>query len=197
MSTRQSELIVAQPKVLTRKQELFARLIVANPSWTQTECAIEAGFKPDNATVTASQLMVKKEVRAAISRLQRQCFERVEITAAETLREIAAIAFANLEDFVTVGPTGEPVIDLTKLQRDQWAAISEVTEDATGGDNDGERRLVLRRRLKMHPKLQALELLAKHFKLLTDKVEHDLSDRMVERLAQGRQRLKTIEASAA
>lgn len=191
-------MIVATSINITRRQQLFVREYLVDLNGA--EAAIRAGYKPDNAKVVASTMLAKPEIRAAVSRLQRKSFERVDINAAEVLRELGAIAFSNMADFISVGEDGLPVLNLSKLDRDQWAAVSEYTEDATGGQNDGERRLVVRRKVKLTAKVEALALLAKHFGLVKEKVEHDLSDRLVEKLAAGRGRAsnrpKVLEMTA-
>jgi hypothetical protein len=73
-------------------------------------------------------------------------------------------------------------IDLSALTHDQSAAITELTNDllirGTEKDEDGDDVPVQVRRtkIKLGGKLQALEMLAKYRKLLTDKVEHTDAD---------------------
>ena len=50
------------PKRLTEKQIKFAQLIVSNEGrMTGTECATEAGYEPDRARITASELQSPKK----------------------------------------------------------------------------------------------------------------------------------------
>jgi len=50
------------PKRLTEKQMKFAQLIVSNEGrMTGTECATEAGYEPDRARITASELQSPKK----------------------------------------------------------------------------------------------------------------------------------------
>jgi hypothetical protein len=53
------------------------------------------------------------------------------------------------------------------------ACISEITEDTTGGSGDGERRAVLRTKVKFWDKTRGLEMLGRHLKLYTDIVRHE------------------------
>lgn len=176
---------------LTKRNELFCReyLIDLNGK----EAAIRAGYKPDNAKVVASMMLARPEIRFRIAKLQESTFERLDLTAQRVLYELACIAFTNAQDFTTVGPDGEPQLDMAKMSRDQWAAIAEYTEDATGGQNDGERKLIVRRKIKSHDKVAALGMLGKYFKLFTEKVEHSFSDEIIAKLQEGRQRVKTLE----
>lgn len=176
---------------LTKRRERFCREYIIDMNGK--EAAIRAGYKPDNAKVIASSLLAEPEVRFMVSKLIEQQFERLDMTAARVLYELCCIAFSNAQDFTTIGPDGEPMLDMTKMSREQMAAIAEYTEDATGGQNDGERRLIVRRKIKTHDKVAALGLLGKHFKLFTEKMEHGFSDEVIEKLREGRQRLKTLE----
>src|SRR6266403_3476430 len=178
-------------KRLTRRQELFCREYLVDLNGTQA--AIRAGYKPDNANVVASIMLSKPGIRFRVTQLQEAVFQRIDLNAERVLFELASIAFANLQDFTRLGADGEPELDLSQLSREQWAALGEYTEDATGGQNDGERRLVLRRKIKLHDKTAALGLLGKHFKLFTEKHEHGLSDELVAALNEGRQRVKMLE----
>ena len=153
------------------------------------EAAIRAGYKPDNAKVVACMILQKPEIRFQVAKLQERVFERLDLNAQRVLYELACIAFANAQDFTTVGLDGMPELDMSKLSRDQWAAIAEYTEDATGGQNDGERRLIVRRKIKQHDKVAALGMLGKYFKLFTEKVEHGFSDEVIAKLQEGRQRV--------
>jgi phage terminase small subunit len=138
------------------------------------EAAIRAGYKPDNAKVVACMILQKPEIRFQVAKLQERVFERLDLNAQRVLYELACIAFANAQDFTTVGLDGMPELDMSKLSRDQWAAIAEYTEDATGGQHD---------------KVAALGMLGKYFKLFTEKVEHGFSDEVIAKLQEGRQRV--------
>lgn len=172
---------------LTKRQELFCREYILDMNGTQA--AIRAGYKPDNAKVIACMMLQKPEVRFQVAKLQEKSFERLDLNAQRVLYELACIAFANAQDFTRIGEDGEPELDMSKMSREQWAAIAEYNEDSTGGQNDGERRLIVRRKIKMLDKVGALGLLGKHFKLFTEKHEHGFSDDVIAKLNEGRQRV--------
>ena len=157
--------------------------------------AKEAGY-----VSSGTGILKKPHVKAYLQLLQDALAEKSKITAERAILEIGKIAFSNLRDFVTVDENGIPHFDFRNTTREQWAALTEFTEDTTGGQNDGERRLVIRQRAKIGGKIQALELLAKHFSLLTEKHEHSFSDEIIAKLNEGRQRVierhepKQIEA---
>ena len=75
------------------------------------------------------------------------------------MREVALIGFANMGDYIQVDGN-EVSVDLSKLSRDQAAAIQEVTTETRGGGNKKAAR-VTRTRLKLADKRPALELLGR------------------------------------
>ena len=77
-------------------------------------------------------------------------------------------------DYLPVGSHGDPVLDFSQLTRDQAAALVEVTgEDFV--DGRGENACELRRiRIKLANRINALELLGKHYKLYVNPHEQDL-----------------------
>ena len=52
-------------------------------------------------------------------------------TAREVLEQLTKISFANIQDYVRIGPDGDPVLDFENLTRDQAAALQEVTVSAS------------------------------------------------------------------
>jgi phage terminase small subunit len=121
------------------------------------------------------------EVRSAIQKK----LEKYDITPERVLAEIAKLGYSNMDDFVE--PYGDGLrLALSKTTRDQRACIAELTEDTTGGSGDGERKLVVRTKVKLHDKTKNLELLGRHLKLFTDRVEHTGLEGLADRLNQVR-----------
>jgi hypothetical protein len=77
----------------------------------------------------------------------------------------------------------DPVLDWSKLTRDQAAALIEVTvEDFLDGRGEDARE-VRRVHFKLANKIDALELLGKHHRLYVERHVHDFSNGVAERLA--------------
>ena len=111
------------------------------------------------------------------------------MSAAQVLGELSTVARSNMLDYMKI-ENGEAVVDFSKLTREQAAAIAEITVDeAGGGGGDGVRERVQRTRLKLWDKLKGLELVGKHLKLFTEKIELSGDEDLLERLAAGRKRL--------
>jgi phage terminase small subunit len=55
---------------LSEMQEKFCQLYVCNPTWTQTECAIAAGYSEGSAHVTASRFLNGRDYPDVIKRIE-------------------------------------------------------------------------------------------------------------------------------
>jgi phage terminase small subunit len=153
----------------TLRQQMFAREYVIDLNGTRA--AIAAGYAEKAAATAASQLLKNAKVSKLINDLQSKRASRLDIKADRVAEELHRLAFANMQDYMRVNEDGWPELDLSTLTRDQAAAIQEFSEDATGGQNDGERRLVIRRRFKLADKGQNLERLGRHLGMFQDNVK--------------------------
>ena len=169
------------------RQEMFAREYVIDLNGTRA--AIAAGYSEKSAAQNASVLIRNKKVIAIIDKLNSKRASKLEITAEKLDEETARLAFSNMGDFVSTDEQGKPKgIDLSKLTREQWAAVQEIREDTTGGSGDGERKAVLRTTLKLSDKKAALELLYRRQGLLTDKTQVSGLEGLADQLAAMRSR---------
>ena len=163
-----------------------------------TRAAKAAGYSQSTASSKALQLLRIGKVRKLIDEFNTQRASRTGVTADRVVEELARLAFSNMQDFVSVDEDGKPQgIDMSKLSRDQFAAVQEIREDTTGGAGDGERRLILRTTLKLADKTKNLELLGRHLKMFTDKVEHSADSSLADIISGFRQRLKDADANPA
>jgi phage terminase small subunit len=146
---------------MTPKQQRFVKEYLIDLNATQA--AIRSGYSKRTANEQGARLLANASVKAAIDRGMKKIAERCDITAEKVLREISLVAFANMKTFTKWGPSGVEIMDSGGLTKDQSAAIAEVSETVTkeGGS----------KRVKLHDKLKALELLGKHLILFTDKLE--------------------------
>lgn len=132
---------------LTSKQEAFAQHYALHGDAIEAYKA--AGYswkrmKKETLRVKAAELVAHGTVSVLIAELQARKRERAEhvfdITADRILQELAAIGFANMQDYVRVDGDGQPSLDFSNLKRHQWAAIGEVTiEDIETGQRTGKR----------------------------------------------------------
>jgi len=135
------------------------------------------------ASFRGSLVLRRPWVRDYIGAMQAEIKARMALTKENVLEELGRLGFANMTDFVVLQENGTPQFDFSGLSREQSAAIQEMTID-TYTEGQGEDGLTVRSvKVKLAPKINALELLGKHFKLFTDVVENhtvgDVSDEIV------------------
>ena len=151
---------------LTAKQERFVAEYLVDLNATQA--AIRAGYSKRTARSQGQRLLTNVDIAKAINAAVARRSERTEIEADAVIRELAKIGFANMLDYMRVTDEGEMVVDLSKITREQAAAIGEVTvEDFMDGRGD-DARAVRRVRFKLADKRAALVDLGRHFALFTD-----------------------------
>lgn len=157
-------------KKLTAKQQRFVEEYLIDLNATQA--AIRAGYSEATAAEQGSRLLTNVKVSKAIAEDRKRLSERTEITQDRVLAELAKIGFANMDDYITVGSDGDPFVDLSALDRDKAAAISEVTvEDFTDGRGD-DARDVRRVKFKLLDKRAALVDIGRHLGMFPSKFEH-------------------------
>jgi phage terminase small subunit len=140
------------------------------------EAYIAAGYKAAGAEANASRLIRNDKVSARIADLKGKAAEGAVATAREVLEQLTKIGFANMQDYMRIGPDGDPALDFANLSRDQAAALQEVTVESYidgGGENAREVKKV---KFKLADKRAALVALGRHHRLFTDKFEHGGKD---------------------
>jgi phage terminase small subunit len=169
---------------LTAKQALFVKEYLVDLN--ATRAAIAAGYSKRTAEAAGSRLLRNVKVRAEIDKQTADRKQRLSISADAVLQELARIAFANMMDYMTI-QDGDAYVDLSKVTREQAAAIQEITSetyiDGYEGKGEEKKPIVVRRtKFKLGDKRASLELLGKHLKLFTDRTEtldlNALFDRM-------------------
>jgi phage terminase small subunit len=121
-----------------------------------TQAAIRAGYSPDTARSIGCENLTKPNISEAIAELMAARSARTKVTADQVVERLAALAFANIFDFMRIGEDGDPYIDMSHLTRDQAAALQEfVVEDFKDGRGE-DARDVRKIRIKMHDKLRPL-----------------------------------------
>ena len=141
---------------LTEKQKRFVAEYLVDLNATQA--AIRAGYSPKTANRIGSQNLSKVDVQAEIEKRRATLRNKLEITQEKVLEELAAIAFANGADFATVNQNGIVRITPTsELPDEKRKAIASIKEGQYGTE------------VKVHDKVKALELLAKHLGMFDSK----------------------------
>lgn len=169
-----------------QKWELFARAYVAN-GLNGTEAAKAAGFSKKTAYSAANRLLKNVDVKALIAQLTEKRAKKLDISADWVLGELRKLA----------GYDASSIFD----DDGNLKAISEWDASAkaalVGLDHEklfehfgrGQSKHVgTTRKIKLADKLRALELLGRHLKLFTDRVEVAGLEGLSEKLNQIRKR---------
>ena len=151
--------------------------------------AIAAGYGKKGAHVRASQLLSNRKVQALLAKLTKEKADKLDLDAEKVLSELSRMAFSNLLDYGTVTDDGGFVIDLSALNREQAAAIHEITVDEYMEGRGEGARTVKRTKFKLASKINALELLGKYLKLFTEKIEVSGLEQLPELMAEARKRV--------
>jgi phage terminase small subunit len=161
---------------LTAKQEKFYRayLETGNASEAYRQVYDTARMKPETVNKRASELLQHREIAGRLvaneSKLRQAAEERYFVSKERIIRELALIGFSNMLDYIQPQDDGTAYVDLSRLDRDQAAAISEVTvESYTEGS--GEERSVKRVKFKLSDKRAALVDLGKQLGMFPQRVE--------------------------
>ncbi len=175
---------MTKPKknALTPKQERFAHEYVKDLNGKQA--AIRCGYSKATAEAQASRLLSNAKVSALVAELKKKALDAAGLTAQKVLDEIALLGFSNLQDLLDEHGNPKPLQTLTRAQAAAIQSVEWVMKNATAGDGKIDRVL----KIKTWDKRGSLELLAKHFALLTEVVKHTTDDKRVARLLAGRKR---------
>jgi phage terminase small subunit len=153
----------ASSPTLTPKQARFVAEYLIDLNATQA--AIRAGYSQATAEQIGCKLVKKVQVAEAIASRQLALAARYGVTQERIVAELARIGFANMADYMTAGPDGDPVLDFAALTRDEAAALQEVTVDRYTEGRGDEAREVKRVKFKLADKRAALVDLGRHLGL--------------------------------
>ncbi len=173
------------PALANRKHEAVALALFADPErigWRAYQ-----GVHPRSSRHTCEtaiwRLRQDPVFAARLSELAELAAQGAVMTKREVLLELSRLGRANMADYMRVGPDGDPVLDFTALTRDQAAALVQVTVDDYLDGRGEDAREVKRVKFTLAKKTEALELLGKHHKLFTDRLEVTGNAGLADRLA--------------
>ena len=140
---------------LTNKQEMFCKEYLIDLNATQS--AIRAGYSENTAYSIGHENLSKPEIQNRLSELMEKRSKRTEITADRVLEELSRLAF----------------FDIRKLydNNGQLKKLADLDDDTAKALTSVKALQSMETEYKMADKKGALELLGKHLKLFTDRVE--------------------------
>lgn len=161
---------------VTLKQRRFCRAYALHGVGSQA--AREAGYSPKNDRCQAVKLLKMPHIQAMIKEERAKIEEKqteLEVQA-DTLRtyhearvrsELAAIAFSRITDICAFNHNGVLVRAGTSLSDSAVAAIAEITQTSN--------QFGVNVKVKMHPKLPALQMCAQDLGMLVER--HEITEK--------------------
>lgn len=176
---------MAGKREMTDKQRRFVEEYLVDLNATQA--AIRAGYSEKTAGQIGDENLKKPEIKQAIQARRKELSEKVEITQERVLKEYARLAF--LDPRKLFDNTGAP-LPIQELDDDTAAAIVGLDVVQVGNSDVGIGDIL---KYKLADKKGALDSVAKHLGMFTEKVEVTVTDPLAERLARARKRAASGE----
>lgn len=159
--------LIAKEKETTRLTEKQWRFIEEYPKdLNATQAAIRAGYSKRTAGEIGWENLKKPNIQARIAKKQKDAADAAQVEAADVLRHLKNIGFAQITDYLSFDRNGLKLRDSRRLTKAQRAAIAEVTETTTRTKHGRQRST---RKFRLHSKTQALEMLGRHLDLFAEK----------------------------
>lgn len=171
---------------LTDKQEAFCREYIVDLNGTRA--AIRAGFSEHTASEQAVRLLKDPNVSAFVQKLMDARSKRVEIKSDDVLGGLKKLSESDLRKLFAPNGTLLPV---PEWPDDVAPCVSSVEVEELFEMVNGERVWTgYTKKIKFWDKPKSFELLGKHKKLFTDRVEHSGEVEISSKLAKARKRVK-------
>lgn len=133
-----------------------------------TQAAIRAGYSARDAHNQGARLSANVGIKAEIDKALADRSKRNIVDQNRIIEELAAIAFSDITGIVRF-ENGKMIIEESaNLTDNQRRAILEMSESITEGGRT--------RKVKLHDKLRALELLGKHLAMFRDRVDINVNN---------------------
>lgn len=164
------------PKLSGKQASFVAEYLI---DLNATQAAIRAGYSQKTAHSIGQRLLKNVEIQSAIQKAKDSRSVRTEITADRVLQEFARIAFFDPRQLLS--DDGRPK-DISELDDDTAAVIAGLDmQDVYEGFGDERQFIGYTKKYKFAPKIQALEMLAKHTGL-TGRLDEMLKQAQLDKL---------------
>lgn len=150
---------------LNDKQLLFVAEYLVDLNGAQA--AIRAGYKPDNAAVTASEILRRPNVRAEVRRQYGIIYSSLGTKAQRVLAELCRIGFSDVRELFDDNGNLLDVKDLPDSIASTVSSVEITRKPGRDGDTDEYVS-----KIRLWDKTKALSMLGKHFGILRDVIEH-------------------------
>jgi phage terminase small subunit len=160
---------VGTPPKLTERQERFCLEWIVDHNGKQA--AIRSGYSPLTAESQASRLLRSVKVRKRIKQLQGGRAKRLQITADRVMNEYAKIAFSDMGDVASWTPKGVEFIPSKHVKKGARQTIAEISSETKTRTTDDGTESTTTLKVKLYPKLPALDKLALHLGISADNAD--------------------------
>lgn len=133
-----------------------------------TQAAIRAGYSEKTANREGSRLLSNADIAKAIAERKERQLATADLTAARVLEELRRLAFADPRRLFDENGRLKPITDWSAEDAACLASF-EITSQKVKGSEDDEWETV--KKIRVWDKTKALDLVAKHFGLLKEKIE--------------------------
>lgn len=151
---------------MTPKQALF--VAEYRKDLNATQAAIRAGYSEKTASSQAERLLRNVEIAEAVAEKTQQQLERADLSAVRVLEELRRLSFSDIRGLFDEAGNLKPLHVLSAEQASCIGGFEVIKKNAEAGDG----KIDTVHKIKVIDKTRTLEMLAKHFALLTERLEH-------------------------
>lgn len=152
--------------MLTPKQARFVAEYLKDLNATQA--AIRCGYSVRSAGQQGERLLRKAEIASEVARLQSAQLEQTGLTAEAVKDSLRKVITADVRQLFDAQGNVIPIHQLSDEAASLIAGFEVVKRNLTAGDGATDTIL----KIKLKDQSRYVEMAAKHFGLLTEKVEH-------------------------
>lgn len=166
-------------QALEPQQERFCREFIKDLHGT--EAAIRAGYSEHSAAQQASRLLRNEKIWKRVEQLRGEQFKRMEVSQDRVLKELQRLGFSDIRQILKEDGT---VKDPKDWPQNMARAVRSIeVEEIFEGHGEERTWTGYTKKITFWDKPKSLELLGKHLKLFTEKVEHSATGTLAEILA--------------
>lgn len=154
-----------------------------------TEAARRCGYSLKTAHAQGPRLLANAEVAKAVAQGKSRQLNTADLSASRVLEELRRLAFADLRRLFDKRGNLKPIHELTADEAACLAGFEVIKKNAEAGDGV----IDTIHKVKVLDKTRSLEMLAKHFALLVERIQVDDEEGRIARLLAGRQRVASLQ----
>lgn len=167
---------------LNEMQKRFVAAYIAEPNATQA--AIKAGYSKKTAASQGERLLRHVEISRAVKTGLEAVLTKAGLKAADVIEAIRRPIHGDIRNLFYADGSLKPITELSADDAAMIAGFEVIIKNAVAGDGITDTI----HKVKLVDRAKYVEMGAKHFKLLTDVVQHTTDDERMAKLLAGRKR---------